>query len=77
MRWQELKNREIINVTTGERLGLFGDCDLEFDPNTGKIQKILIPELKGYLSFMSEKKRCSCSWNKIKKIGQDMIIIER
>lgn len=77
MRWQELKNREIINVTTGERLGLFGDCDLEFDPNTGQIQNILIPELKGYLSFISEKKAYSCSWNKIKKIGQDMIIIER
>ncbi len=77
MRWQELKNREIINVTTGERLGLLGDCDLEFDPNTGQILKVLIPEVKGYLSFMSEKNTYSVPWDKIKKIGSDMVIIEK
>ena len=77
MRWQELKNKEIINITTGERLGLLGDCDLEFDIKDGKIKTILIPELKGYLFFMSEKKINTLPWNNIKKIGSDMIIIEK
>ncbi|RBP36853.1 YlmC/YmxH family sporulation protein [Garciella nitratireducens] len=77
MRWQELKNREIIDVSTGERLGLLGDCDLEFDPKSGQILKLLIPEIRGYLSFMSDKKFYSVSWDKIKKIGSDTVIIEK
>ncbi|HHT49877.1 MAG TPA: YlmC/YmxH family sporulation protein [Eubacteriaceae bacterium] len=77
MRWQELKNKEIINVLTGERLGLFGDCDIEFDVRDGKINTVLIPESKGYLSFISDKKIIPISWDNIKKIGPDMIIIEK
>lgn len=77
MRWQELKNKEIINVSTGERLGLLGDCDLEFDIKNGKIKTILIPELKGCLSFISDKKATVLPWDNIKKIGPDMIIIEK
>src|SRR5690554_2265902 len=77
MRWQELKNREIINVDTGERLGLLGDCDIEFDPANGRIKSIIIPEVKGYLSFISEKRTHTISWDKIKKIGSDMVIIEK
>jgi YlmC/YmxH family sporulation protein len=77
MRWQELKNKEIINISTGERLGLLGDCDVEFDIRNGKINTILIPELKGYLSFISEKKVDAIPWDNIKKIGSDMVIIEK
>lgn len=76
MRWEEMKNKEIINVTTGERLGLLGDCDLEINIHTGKINKLLVPEIRGYLSFLSEQKVYSLSWNKIKKIGSDMVIVE-
>lgn len=77
MRWQELKNKEIINVSTGERLGIFGDCDLEFDVRDGIINSVLIPELKGYFPFIFEKKVKAISWQDIKKIGSDMIIIEK
>ena len=77
MRWQELKNREIINVTTGERLGLLGDCDIEFDPMDGRIKSIIIPEVRGYLSFVSEKKAQRILWDNIKKIGSDMVIVEK
>ncbi|MCR1898096.1 YlmC/YmxH family sporulation protein [Irregularibacter muris] len=76
MRWQDMKNKEIINITTGERLGIFGDCDIEFDINDGRIKSILIPESKGYFSFASDKKMYSLPWGKIKKIGPDMILIE-
>ncbi len=77
MRWQELKNREIINISTGERLGLLGDCDIEFDPSDGRIKSIIIPEVKGYLSFITEKKSQRISWDSIKKIGTDMVIVDK
>lgn len=76
MKWKEMKKREIINVSTGDRLGLMGNCDIEFNPIDGRIKSILIPKSKNYLSMISEKNILSVPWGKVKIIGTDMILIE-
>lgn len=75
MRLSELYGKEIINIDTGENLGLFGDCDLVIDEKTGNILSFVSGQSSGF-GFFKEKKKQEVLWKNIKKIGSDMIIIE-
>ncbi len=75
MKLSELYNKEIINVDTGENLGIFGDCDLIIDEKTGEIINFVSGQSTGF-GFFKEQKRKEIMWKSIKKIGSDMIIIE-
>lgn len=75
MKLSELYSKEIINIDTGENLGIFGDCDLVIDEKTGEIVSFISGQSTGFGFFKEQKKR-EVMWKNIKKIGSDMIIIE-
>lgn len=76
MKFENLKERELININTGEKLGLFGSCDLNIDIETGKIISLLIPEGKAFFQlFNNDEKYVEVPWEKIVKIGKDTIMI--
>lgn len=77
MRFSDLENKEIINFSDGKKLGLVGNCDLSIDLETGKILEIIIPENDSFWDgFIGKSKTLTISWNSIKKIGQDTLIVE-
>ncbi|QNO16474.1 YlmC/YmxH family sporulation protein [Alkalicella caledoniensis] len=77
MRFSDLENKEIINFSDGKKLGLVGNCDLSIDLSTGKILEIIIPEKDGFWDgFMGKSRTLTISWNSIKKIGQDTLIVD-
>nr|WP_207755030.1 YlmC/YmxH family sporulation protein [Alkaliphilus hydrothermalis] len=71
-----MSGKEIVNLCDGSRLGIIGDSDLLLDEKTGKIVALLIPDQKNVFSFMSSNAIMEIPWQAIKKIGNDMIIIE-
>lgn len=75
MKLSELYSKEIINIDTGENLGIFGDCDLTIDEKTGEIISFISGQSTGF-GFFKEQKKKEVMWKSIKKIGSDMIIIE-
>jgi len=75
MKLSELYSKEIINIDTGENLGIFGDCDLIIDEKTGEILSFISGQSTGF-GFFKEQKKKEIIWKNIKKIGSDMIIIE-
>lgn len=75
MKLSELYSKEIINIDTGENLGIFGDCDLVIDEKTGEIISFISGQSSRFSIFKEAKKK-EISWKSIKKIGSDMIIIE-
>ena len=75
MRLSEKNGKEIIDLKKGERMGVLGQADLEIDETTGHIKALLIPTLK-WLGFRKQGEEVRVSWNQIKKIGKDMIIID-
>ena len=75
MRLSEINGKEIIDLKKGERMGVLGQADLEIDETTGHIKALLIPTLK-WLGFRKQGEEVRVSWNQIKKIGKDMIIID-
>lgn len=76
MKFGELRDREIINVNTGEKLGTFGNCDLDIDLATGQIIALLISEGASFFSFFSKQEECVViPWEKIVKVGKDTIMV--
>ena len=49
MNLSEIAGKEIVNLVTGERLGVVGECDLILDEVSGEILALLIPERKRIL----------------------------
>lgn len=64
-----------MDVKKAERLGVLGQTDLEIDENTGQIRALLIPSLK-WFGFKRHGGEVRVPWHHIKKIGNDMIIID-
>lgn len=70
-----MSGKEIVDVKHGARLGVLGQTDLEIDKDTGHIQSFLIPSYK-WFGMKKEGDEIRIRWSDIKKIGEDMIIID-
>ncbi|HHX22834.1 MAG: YlmC/YmxH family sporulation protein [Tepidanaerobacteraceae bacterium] len=76
MRLSELGGKEIVNLYNGERLGIIGNSDIIFDEITGKIVSLLIPKKKIYFFLLGDRIHTEVSWDAIKKVGPDIVIID-
>lgn len=72
IRFQDLRNKEVINVKTGERLGFV--CDVEFDLETGRILSIVVPGKRKCNIFKNNEH--IILWQKIRKIGNDILLVD-
>lgn len=75
MKLSEMYNKEIINIDTGENLGLLGNCDFIIEEKSGKIISLISGAANSF-SIFKEQKRKEILWKCIKKVGNDMIIVE-
>lgn len=76
MRLSKLSGKEIVSLPDCERLGFLGDCDMLIESETGKIKSLIVPEGRNQLSFFVDKRYLEIPWERVKKIGSDMIIID-
>ena len=76
MKLSDLKDRVIINVNNGEKLGILGRCDLKIDSKEGTIKAILIPQggIKQFFSLGSDY--INVPWENIVQIGMDTIMVK-
>lgn len=71
--FSDLRDKEIININDGKRLGYI--CDIEVDMETGKIESIVVPGNKGILWLFGKTEDYVIPWSSIKTIGDDIIIV--
>jgi len=76
MKLSDLGGKEIVNLNDGGRLGIIADSDLVIDEKTGKIMALLVPDRRGQFRIFSDKSEVEIPWSAIRKIGNDMVIIE-
>ena len=72
MNLSDLQNKDIINVIDGKKIGNI--IDAKFNISTGVIEKIIIEPSKGVFSIKNNS--LEISFNAIKKIGEDVILID-
>lgn len=70
MRLSELQTKEIINMSTGKRLGLIIDVIID---TKGQIKSLILEEKKGR---RFSKEEYELDWNQINKIGDDIILAQ-
>lgn len=70
----ELREREVVNIIDGRRLGLA--TDLEIDPETGRILAIVVPGTGKFLGIFGKSSDFVIPWEKIRKIGVDVILVD-
>lgn len=76
MRLSHLAGKEVINLSDGARLGIISECELTFDHKSGHIHTLLLPPHNTLLSFFSENKMAIIPWKAIKRIGEEVIIVD-
>jgi len=78
MRLSDLGGKEIVNLNDGGRLGVIADTDLVIDEKSGKILALLVPDRRSQIKIFgfNERSGVEIPWSAIRKIGNDMIIIE-
>ncbi len=70
----DFRNKEVINVSDGKRLGFV--CDVEIDFEKGSIDAIVIPGPAGLFNMFAHTGDYIVPWTQIKKIGEDIILVD-
>ncbi len=71
MHLSELQLKEVIDISSGKRLGMIIDVIVD---NYGKIKMLVLEEKKG--RRFSGKEESQITWEQITKIGDDIILID-
>ncbi len=70
----DLRNRDVVNIVDGKRLGTI--CDLDLDLENGRITAIIVPGTARIFSLFGGGRDYYIPWEKIVKIGVDTILVE-
>jgi len=75
LRISDLRMRDVVNISDGRRLGFLKDIDI--DHNLGRIKALILPGQGKFWSwFGSRTDDIVIPWDKIKKIGVDVILVD-
>lgn len=74
MRICELKEKEVINICDGEKLG--NVCDIEFEEKTGKIIALIIPGPCKILGIIGRDQEYIIPYECVQRIGADVVLVE-
>ena len=75
MRISELRNKDVINVRDGRRLGYIEDFDLDLE--RGRVDALRVPAGNGRMfGLFSKGEETVIAWHQIQKIGVDVILID-
>ena len=70
----DLREREIINIVDGRRLGFVADIEINLEK--GKIEALIVPGQWRFLVLFGKESDYIITWDQIRKIGEDVILVE-
>lgn len=70
----DFKHKEVININDGRRLGFVQDVTANLE--TGIITSIIVPGSSKPFNFFASGNDIVIPWNKVKCIGDDVILVE-
>ena len=69
----ELQSKTLINMSDGKNIGSI--VDIKMDEESGGIISLIIEPTKKGFSFSSKNSISEIKWENIKKIGEDVILV--
>lgn len=73
MRFKELEKKDVININDGSKIGNITDV---FIDDNGNITSLVVDKSNFSFSFFTAKDEVIIDFNKIEKIGEDVIIVK-
>ncbi len=73
-RTMDFRQKEVINLSDGKRLGFICDVDIDFD--SGVIKAIVVPGPGRFFGLFGGGEDTVIPWENIAKIGVDTILVE-
>ena len=70
----DFNRKEVVNITDGKRLGFVQDVTADLE--SGTITSIIVPGNNKSLKFFQATDDIVIDWNKIRCIGEDIILVE-
>ncbi|WP_313757229.1 YlmC/YmxH family sporulation protein [Tissierella sp.] len=74
LKLSEIREKEIININNGERMGYIDDFELNLEK--GCIDSIIINGISKVLGIFGKSSEIAINWNDIIKIGTDTILVD-
>ena len=69
----DFKQKEVININEGKIIGYVVDVNADF--GKGEIDSIIVAQNGKLFNTMLNKNNITIPWNKITKIGEDVILV--
>jgi len=70
----DFKQKEVISLNEGKILGFVVDVQADFE--NGEIHSIIVAKTGKIFGNIGSKNNITIPWDKIKKIGEDVILVE-
>ena len=70
----DFRHKEVVNINNGKRLGFVQDVCANLE--TGRITSIIVPGGKKLMSMFAKEDDIVIEWDKIKCIGDDIILVD-
>lgn len=70
----DFRHKEVVNINNGKRLGFVQDVCANLE--TGRITSIIVPGGKKLMSIFAKEDDIVIEWEKIKCIGDDIILVD-
>ena len=74
MRTSDLRQKEVINIRTAERIGFVQDVEINFD--SGCVEYLIVPVRRGILGFFGKRQACVIPRDDIITTGSDLVLVE-
>ena len=72
LRLSDLQNKSVIDISDGKNIGNIIDLEIKED---GTAIGLIVEKYKFLISSFSNKKELIIKWDQIKKIGEDVILV--
>ncbi len=73
-RSSDFRQKEVISITEGRRLGFVSDVEIDFE--RGVIESIIIPGPSRFFGLFGSGEDVRVPWENIYKIGEDLILVK-
>ncbi|MDI3299220.1 MAG: YlmC/YmxH family sporulation protein [Bacillota bacterium] len=73
LRTSDMRERDVIDVLTGRRLGNVEDLDI--DVEAGRVRALIIPGERRLLGLLGGGKELRIPWSAVQVVGEDAILV--
>lgn len=74
LRAGKLRQKEVINIASGMRLGFVSDVEINFED--GRIEAIVVPTQTRLFLFFGKREDYVIPWEEIVRVGDDIILVD-